>query len=38
MIPVIDALKDQAPFLKHNFKSPAIAWLRTEHVSIENDI
>ncbi len=38
MIPVIDAFRDQVLFLKHNLNSRAIASLRTELLTIENDI
>lgn len=38
MIPVLDAFRDQVLFLRHNLNSRAIASLRTESTSIENDI
>ena len=38
MPPVIDAFRDQVLFLKHNLNSRAIASLRSELVTIEDDI
>lgn len=38
MIPVLNAFRDQVLFLRHNLNSQAIASLRSEVTSIENDI
>jgi hypothetical protein len=38
MGPVIAAFKDQVLFLKHNLNAQAIASLKQELVSVENDI
>ena len=35
--PVLDAFRDQTLFLKHNLNARAVASLRTELASIEND-